>query len=677
MLSLNKATSESEFMDFQRRILNLAGTEKVDYTVEPKFDGLAVEVVYKKGVYALGATRGDGITGEDVTQNLRTVKSVPRRLTGDSVPDLIEVRGEIILHKDDFAKLNRIREEAGKPLFANPRNAAAGSVRQLDPKITKSRPLMMYAYGTGQVQGTVLTQHWESLQLLKDLGFQISEHAELCRNADEVKEYYRKFLQIRNDLPYEIDGIVIKVNDFALQERLGELSRSPRWAVAWKFPPQQARTKISNIEVSVGRTGVLTPVAILEPVRVGGVEVSRATLHNEDEVRKKDVRIGDTVVIQRAGDVIPEVVNVDKNMRTGKEEPFVMRDSCPVCGSKVERIEGTSAHRCTGISCPAQVKENLFHFASRAAMDIEGLGKKYLEQMLEKGIIKDPASLYFLKKEDLMKMERMGDKLAENLLNAIDRSRKPKLANLIYAFGIRNVGYHLAGILARRFGSVEELANQTIEDLTQVHEIGPVVAESIHNFFQSERNKDVLKRLREGRVDFSVEKKEANTGALAGKTFVLTGGLDSMSRNEVRKAIEEGGGRVSSSVSKKTDFVVVGKDPGSKYEDAVKLGIKILNEEEFKRMVQPRTLLDSQDLPKHRTGSRDRRAVPTTRTLALKRLSPRKRWHCGPPDLLGPFRRPPSRRCGAMAHNQGGKPRFTGRKAPAKHRMGSGIVPDK
>lgn len=407
---------------------------------------------------------------------------------------------------------------------------------------------------------------------------------ELCEKVDQVKSYYDKLLKIRNDLPYEIDGMVIKVNEFGLQEKLGELSRSPRWAVAWKFPAQQENTKIKDIIVSVGRTGALTPVAILEPVRVGGVEVSRATLHNEDEVKKKDVRIGDTVVIQRAGDVIPEVVKVVESKRTGKEKKFVMPDKCPVCGSKVERPKGEAIHRCTGIACPAQIKENLAHFVSKGAMDMDGLGYKFLEQMVDKKIIQDQADLYFLKKEDLMKMDRMGDKLAENLLNAIDQSRNPSLANLIYALGIRNVGYHLAGVLAKNFKSIDNLAKQTVEDLTQVYEIGPIVAQSIYNFFHNPKNLKVLEKLKKGGVKFPVEKVKVKETPLSGRTLVLTGGLDSFSRDEATKIIEEMGGRVFSSVSKKTDFVVVGKDPGSKYDDAQRLGIKTINEEEFKKM---------------------------------------------------------------------------------------------
>jgi DNA ligase (NAD+) len=587
MLSLNKATTELEFLDFHRRVLELSqvSEDRIRYTVEPKFDGLAVELVYKKGIFSLGSTRGDGVTGEDVTLNLKTIKSIPLRLMGKPNPDLIEVRGEVIMNKEDFARLNRERERIGGALFANPRNAAAGSVRQLDSKITNTRPLNMFAYGTGRVEGKGLTTHWQSLQYLKQLGFKISEYAELCEGVDQVKEYYYRILNLRNDLPYEIDGIVIKVDEFSLQEKLGELSRSPRWAVAWKFPPQQEHTRIRDIIVNVGRTGALTPVALLEPVRVGGVEVSRATLHNDYEIRKKDVKIGDTVVIQRAGDVIPEVVKVVESKRTGEEKPFIMPDTCPVCGSRVERPQGEAIHRCTGIACPAQLKENLAHFASKGAMAIDGLGYKLLDQMVDKHIIQDQADLYFMKKEDLMKMERMGDKLAENLLNAIYKSRNPRLTNLIFALGIRNVGYHLAGVLAKNFKSIDNLATQSAEELTRIHEIGPIVAESIYNFFHNPKNLIVLEKLERAGVVFPAEKSEVKEAPLTGKTFVLTGGLGSFSRDQARKIIEDMGGRVASSVSKNTDFVIAGKDPGSKYDEAMRLRIETLSEDDFKKMV--------------------------------------------------------------------------------------------
>jgi DNA ligase (NAD+) len=587
MLSLSKATSEEEFLDFHRRVKELSGLEdeEIAYTAEPKFDGLAVELVYRKGVFQLGSTRGDGTVGEDVTLNLRTVKSIPLRLLGASLPDLVEVRGEVMMTNEDFARLNREREESGQPLFANPRNAAAGSVRQLDPRITSTRPLTLFAYGIGRVERKDLATHWDSLLFLKEVGFKTSEFAELCRTVDEVVDYHKRILHQRDGLPYEIDGIVIKVNTFSVQQKLGELSRSPRWAVAWKFPAQQETTRVEDIIISVGRTGALTPVAVLVPVRVGGVEVSRASLHNEDEVNKKDVRVGDTVMVQRAGDVIPEVVRVVESKRRGNEKRFTMPDRCPVCGSEAERPEGEAIHRCTGFACPAQIKENLAHFVSKGAMNMDGLGRKILDQMVDKGIIEDPADLYFLKKEDLMRMDRMGDKLAENLLAAIANSRSPSLANLIYALGIRNVGIHLARVLARHYGSMENLAAQGIEEFTKVHEVGPIVAQSLHNYFQNPKNLEILDKLKKGGVVFPKEEAEAGEVPFGGKTFVLTGSLDSMTRDEARGLIEERGGRVSSSVSKNTDVVVVGKDPGSKQEKAKSLGIQTLSEDEFKKMV--------------------------------------------------------------------------------------------
>lgn len=586
MLSLNKCTSEGEFRDFHRRVKDLLKVPETDihYTVEPKFDGLAVEVLYENGVYSLGATRGDGTVGEDVTQNLKTVKSIPLRLMGNPVPAALEVRGEIIMSKEDFAALNRDRAERGEPLFANPRNAAAGSVRQLDPRITASRPLGMFAYGIGRINSLQPATQWETLEVLKKLGFRVSPHIRLCRSADEVHTFYHEILATRDNLPYEIDGIVIKVDAFDFQQRLGELSRSPRWAIAWKFPPQQEHTVVRDIIISVGRTGALTPIALLEPVRVGGVEVSRATLHNEDEVHKKDVRVGDTVVIQRAGDVIPEVVKVIHSKRLGNPPAFAMPETCPVCGSKVERLPGEAIHRCTGIACPAQIKEHLAHFVSKGAMDMEGLGYKFLEQMVDKGIVSDPADLYFLTREDLMKMDRMGDKLADNLLAAIENSRNPTLTSLIYALGIRNVGRHLAGVLAQRFHSIENLARQQKEDLEQVYEIGPIIALSVTNFFQNPKNIAFLEKLERGGLTFPVEKAGSRNASLAGKTFVLTGSLNGYTRDEARELIEKLGGRVTGSVSRKTDYVVVGRDPGSKYDQAQRLGITILDEAAFRNM---------------------------------------------------------------------------------------------
>jgi len=591
MLSLNKVSTQEELSDFHRRVMELSELDdsNIEYTAEPKFDGLAIELVYKEGVLVQGSTRGDGYVGEDVTLNLKTIKTIPLKFLSKKVtiPELLEVRGEIILTRSEFGKLNKQREKTGEPLFANPRNAAAGSVRQLDSRITASRPLTSFIYGTGAVQGKKLTTHYESILYLKKLGFNVSQYLKLCKSLDEVKDYYQKILLQRDKLDYELDGIVIKVNEFEVQKKLGEISRSPRWAVAWKFPPQQETTRIKDILVNVGRTGALTPVAILEPVRVGGVEISRATLHNEDEINKKDVRVGDTVLVQRAGDVIPEVVMVIKNKRTGKEKKFVFPDRCPVCGYKAERLPDEAVHRCTGIACPAQLKERISHFACKGGMDIDGLGYKFIQQMVDLGMVKDPADLYYLTEKDLLdNMERMGPKLAQNLINAIKNSKNPDLPHLIFALGIRNVGEHLAAVLAREYKSIDNLAQQSIEDLASTFEIGPIVAESIYNFFQDKKNLKVLEKLKKAGVKFPETRVRVEASPLSGKTFVLTGGLDSFTRDEARRMIEEMGGRVSSSVSSKTDFVIVGKDPGSKLTQAQKLGVETINEEEFKKLIK-------------------------------------------------------------------------------------------
>ncbi len=586
MLSLSKALTEEEFLDFHRRVKDFGGVsdEEIEYVVDPKFDGLAVELIYRQGSFVQGSTRGDGFVGEDVTLNLKTIRSVPLRLFPQETPFLIEARGEVILNRSDFEALNQKREREGKPLFANPRNAAAGSVKQLDSKITASRPLNMFAYGIGLIEGKTLETHYQVMEYLKKLGFRVNEHTKLLRTTSEVIEYYHQMLELRKNLDYETDGIVIKVNDFSLQRRLGELQRSPRWAVAWKFPAQQETTVVRDIVVNVGRTGALTPVALLEPVEVGGVTVSRATLHNEDELKRKDVRIGDTVIVQRAGDVIPEVVAVVKSKRRGKERIFVMPDRCPVCGATTVRLEGEAAIRCTGISCPAQLKENIFHFASKGGMDIDGLGYRIIEQMVDKGLISDPADLYFLTKDDMFRLERMGDKLAQNILDSIVRSRKPPLSRLILSLGIRNVGEHLASVLAREFGSIDNLRKASLERLVEVKEIGPVVAESIYAFFQDPKNLSVLDKLKRGGVVFGEERKAVYT-PLKGRTFVLTGGLSSMTRSQAKERIERLGGRVSPSVSGKTDFVVVGENPGSMLPDAQRLKGRIIIETEVKGMI--------------------------------------------------------------------------------------------
>jgi DNA ligase (NAD+) len=590
MLSLNKVTGVEEFRDFHKRVEGILAGEGGDiaYTVEPKFDGLAVELIYENGRLAIGSTRGDGLVGENVTANLKTVKSIPLKLRGENLPALIEVRGEVIMFKSLFEKMNEKRQQNGEELFANPRNAAAGSIRQLDPKITASRPLHFYAYGIGRLSGRSFAHHYETMIFLKELGFAISDHLQLCSETDQVEKYYEQIAALKDQFDYDIDGIVVKINNYNQQLILGELSRSPRWAVAWKFPPQQVITVVEDIRVQVGRTGTLTPVAYLRPVRVGGVTVSRATLHNEDELARKDVRIGDTVILQRAGDVIPEVVSVLQEKRTGQEKKYSMPKSCPACGAGTLRLEGEAATRCVNPYCPAQLLERITHFASKGGMDIEGLGYKTVELLVEKGFVKDIADLYNMPehKKAILKLERTGEKWFSNLEKALEKSKHRPLANLIFALGIRNVGEHLAAVIARKYGSIDNLRKQSLEKLTETEEIGPVVAESIVSFFEDGRNIEILDKLKRAGVEFPTEKKIEVSGKFAGKTFVLTGTLSNYSRSKATNEIEKRGGKVTSSVSSKTDYVVVGADPGSKYEKALKLGVKILSEDDFARILK-------------------------------------------------------------------------------------------
>jgi len=589
MLSLNKVNNRDDFLDFDRRIHELIAGEggDIEFSAEPKYDGLAVELIYENGLLVSGSTRGDGVTGEEVTANLRTIGSVPLKLHSDNPPKLLEVRGEVIIFKNDFEKFNSLRIQSGEELFANPRNMAAGSLRQLDSKITASRPLRFIAYGIGLVRGTILDGHYQTLRYLKSAGFKISEHLGKFARAEDIERYYENILSLRESLPYDIDGIVIKVDLYHQQEIAGELSRSPRWAVAWKFPPAQKTTVVEKIEVQVGRTGALTPVARLRPVKVGGVTVSRATLHNEDEVRRKDIRIGDTVLIQRAGDVIPEVVMVIKEKRTGRETEFVMPDRCPVCGSRVERVGDESAVRCTSLYCRAQLVERIFHFASRGAMDIEGLGYKTVEAFIDKGFLSDVADLYALpeRRADIIAMERMGEKSLQNLVDGLERSKNRELSRVIYALGIFGVGENTAGLLASHFGSIEKLISSSEDDLQQVEGIGPVVARSVRRFFIDNNNLAIIDKLKKYGVRFPEADVPPREGPLVGKTFVLTGTLSGYTRLEAQKAIEKLGGKVTSSVSKKTDYVVFGEDPGSKLDKARKLGVAIIDESGFAKLI--------------------------------------------------------------------------------------------
>ncbi len=588
MLSLNNAFSDEEVHDFDRRVRERLGVETVDYAAEPKLDGLAVSILYRDGVLERGATRGDGYTGEDVTANIRTIRSVPLRLLGEGWPPVLEVRGEVVMPKAGFEELNRRQREKGEKTFANPRNAAAGSLRQLDPRITAERPLEFYCYGWGLVEGGTLPgRHSEVMARLRDWGIRTNAEARLVHGVEGCLAYYRALQKRRDDLPYEIDGVVYKVDRIDWQERLGYVARAPRWAVAHKFPAHEEMTRVLDIEVQVGRTGAVTPVARLEPVQVGGVTVSNATLHNEDEIRRLDVRIGDWVIVRRAGDVIPEIVSVVKSRRPKNARKFKMPDKCPVCGSKIVRLEGEAIARCTGgLFCPAQRRESIRHFASRRAMDIEGLGDKLVAQLDEKGLVRDVADIYSLRKEDLVALERMGEKSAENLLAAIEKSKSTTLARFLYALGIRQVGEATAQALAEHFGSLEALEKASVEELEQVPDVGPVVAESIRAFFREPHNRQVIRRLLKAGVHWPAPRRKEGELPLAGKTFVLTGALSGMTRDEARTALEERGARVTSSVSKKTDYVVVGADPGSKYDKALSLGVPTLDEAAFMRLLE-------------------------------------------------------------------------------------------
>jgi DNA ligase (NAD+) len=589
MLSLNNAFSDEEAMEFDRRARERLDEDRIHYVAEPKLDGLAIAVVYENGALVRAATRGDGTTGEDVTLNVRTIESVPLRLRGKHVPGLLEVRGEVYMPHKGFAELNKRQEKRGDKPFANPRNAAAGSLRQLDPRITAERPLEMYCYGVGEVRGAELPdRHSKILEQLRDWGLRVSPEIQVLRGIDACLDYHRELLEKRDKLPYDIDGVVYKVDRIDQQEELGFVARAPRWALAHKFPAEEEMTKLRDIEVQVGRTGAVTPVARLEPVFVGGVTVTNATLHNQDEIERKDVRIGDTVIVRRAGDVIPEVVGVVKSKRPRNAKKFRMPKKCPVCGSEVERLEGEAVARCTGgLFCPAQRREAIKHFASRRAMDIEGLGDKLVDQLDEKGLVKDVAGLYELKLEQVAGLERMAEKSAQNLLDALEDSKKTTLARFIYSLGIGQVGEATARNLARHFGTLEALQKASLDDLEEVPDVGEVVAESIHTFFRQAHNKEVIKRLQKAGVRWPDEQPVAKAKqALAGQTFVLTGTLESMTRDEARDRLQALGARVSGSVSKKTDYVVVGADPGSKAARAEDLGVTMLDEAAFTRLLK-------------------------------------------------------------------------------------------
>jgi DNA ligase (NAD+) len=589
MLSLANAFEDEELVDFDRRVRERLGVEEVEYSAETKLDGLAASIRYEDGVLVSGATRGDGARGEDVTQNIRTIKAVPLRLRGDDFPRVLEVRGEVFLTDEGFRRLNAEQLRREEKPFANPRNAAAGGLRQLDPRKTAERNLTMYCYGVGDVrEGWLPGSHGGILERLRHWGLRVSPEAAVVRGVDGCRDYYRDMLARREGLGYAIDGVVFKVNDIAEQDILGAVSRAPRWAIAYKFPAEEELTQVRAIDVQVGRTGTLTPVARLEPVHVGGVTVTNATLHNQDEIDRKDVRVGDTVVVRRAGDVIPEVARVIKERRPRRTRRFYLPDRCPVCDSEVVRIEGEAAARCSGgLYCPAQRKQAVRHFASRRAMDIEGLGEKLVEQLVDAGLVSSILDIYSLTEEQVAGLDRMGKKSAANLVAAIDRSRRTALARFLFALGIRDVGEATAHTLAARFGSVDALRAADDEVLQEVPDVGPVVAKEILSFFSEAHNQEVLDGLVALLELTPVEGAGGDAGdlPLAGKRFVITGTLEAMPRNEAKRRLQALGAKVSGSVSGKTDYLVAGANPGSKRARAEALDVAVLDEAEFLKLI--------------------------------------------------------------------------------------------
>lgn len=588
MLSLGNTYNIEELRDFDRRARELSGRGRVAYVGELKLDGLSMALTYENGGLLRGVTRGDGITGEEVTANVKTIRSVPlriepKRLQAVGGAKRFEVRGEVIMSYKSFEYSNAQREAAGEPRFANPRNAAAGTMRQLDPRIVAGRKLDIFVYFLMVNGRPALPEHWKALEALAQMGFKVNPHRRLCTTFDELLEFIQEWEGKREKLDYEIDGIVVKVNDSRLWEELGTTAKSPRWAIAFKYPARQATTVVKDIRAQVGRTGTLTPVADLEPVEVGGVTVSHATLHNMDEIERLGVKVGDTVLLQRAGEVIPQVLKVVQHTPDGRA--FHMPKKCPVCGGDVHRVEGEVAYRCVNAACPAQLKESLLHFAGRRAMNIDGLGEALVDQLVDKKMVRDAADLYGLTHGQLSSLERMGDKSAQKLLDEIEGSKKAELARVIFSIGIRFVGERTAQFLADHFGSLDKIASATEEELCEVEEVGPKIAQSIGEFFGEKRNRVVLEKLKKAGLRFEQKKARKADGKLAGKQFVLTGTLPSYSRDEAARMIEEAGGRVTGSVSKKTDYVVVGSDAGSKLEKARALGVVTINEAELRKLL--------------------------------------------------------------------------------------------
>lgn len=584
MMSIDNVSTPEGAYEFDRRVKRLLETENVDYVAEPKFDGVSASLTYQDGVLTRGATRGNGLTGEDVTANLKSINTIPLRLGGNGkTPALIEIRGEVLYPIEAFRKLNKELAEAGEPLFANPRNAASGAIRQLDSSITASRPLTFYCWGVGEARGIEIKTEWELVERLSEWGFKVDEHMRLCPDFDAALDYQKELEEIRDSLPYEADGIVIKVNRRDYQKELGATAKHPRWNIAYKFKPRQGTTVVNDITVQVGRVGLLTPVAELEPVGIGGITVKRASLHTDDIIKAKDIRIGDTVLVERAGDVIPDIVMPIIEKRTGNEREFVMPAECPICATPVER-EGAYFY-CPNLSCPAQLKGRIRHMAGRRAFDIEGLGEKIVEQLLAEGLIKDPADVFYLKKDELTPLERFAEKSAANLIAEIEKSKKVQFDRFINALSIPHVGERVAQILSENFTSAPALMNATPEDLTSIHTIGIEIAESIVHFFQNEQHRELIKKMLDAGIEIKYDTKTPVSDKLKGMVFVFTGGLDTMTRDEAEKLVASHGGRTTSSVTKKTSYVVAGNDPGSKLEKAESLGIEILTEQEFRKML--------------------------------------------------------------------------------------------
>jgi len=585
MLSMNNTYNHDELRAFDKRVKKNLPEQEIEYLVELKVDGVSVSFLYEKGKFTRGATRGDGKTGDDITINLKTISSIPLELGVKKAPDSIEVRGEVYMPKKEFGLLNKEKENKGEELFANPRNAAAGSLKLLDARIAKKRKLNIICHSIGVLKGENFNTHQEVLEFYKKALLPVSEHSRLCPDIEAVIKYCDKWQDKTEELPYAVDGMVVKVNSRSQEEKLGATSKSPRWMIAYKFPAEQKVTKLNDIIVQVGRTGTLTPVAILEPVFIAGSTVSRATLHNQDEIKRKDIRIGDEVLIEKAGEIIPAVIEAIKSKRTGKEKVFKMPDKCPICNSGVVQEEGEVAVKCASISCPAQVKERIRHFASRGALDIEGLGTALVDQLVEENLIKDYSDLYYLKKENLLSLERMADKSADNLISAIEKSKKVDLSRLVFALGIGQVGRYSAQLLANYFKSIDRLVKAEEADLERIEQIGPIVAHSIAQFFKRPENRKVIDKLRRAGLEFSA-RTQAGFGKLKNKKIIVTGTLENYTREEVYRLFVEQGGEVSGSISKSTTYCLVGSNPGSKHDKAKKLGIKIINEDDFKRIIK-------------------------------------------------------------------------------------------